>query len=90
MDAYPEWKGRNGLSKMKIKKIADARAAIKMHSETGYAEAMRYDLQNGPYHAFGDHRKCSVACYKAKQAAVQEMSKHSSPKRELDMWIDHS
>ncbi|KAL9975222.1 hypothetical protein ACROYT_G012355 [Oculina patagonica] len=71
VEAHPEWKGRNGLSKMKIKKIAaGARAAMKMHSKTGDVEALRRDLRNGPYHVFGDHRKCSVSFCKAKQAVV--------------------
>ena len=64
VDAHPEWKGRNGLSKMKIKKIAAGAR------ETGNVEALRRDLRNGPYHVFGDHRKCSASLCKAKQAAV--------------------
>lgn len=36
MDSHSKWKGRYGLSKVKIKKIAaGARAAIRMHSSTG-------------------------------------------------------
>ena len=62
VESHSEWKGRNSLSKMKIKKIAaGARAAIRMHSATGNADALRRDLRNGPYHVFGDHRNCSVA-----------------------------
>ena len=71
VESHSEWKGRNGLSKMKIKKIAaGARAAIRMHSATGNADALRRDLRNGPYHVFGDHRNCSVAFCKVKQASV--------------------
>ena len=71
VEAHPEWKGRNGLSKLKIKKIAaGARAAVRMHSVTGNVQALRRDLRNGPYHVFGDHRNCSGAFCKVKQATV--------------------
>ena len=66
---HPEWKGRNRLMQMKIKKItAGTRAAICMHSATMDAEALRRDLRNGPYHVFGDHRKCSMSFCEIKQA----------------------
>ena len=65
---HPEWKDRNGLTQMKLRKItAGARAAIRMHSATMDAEALRRDLRNGPY-VFGDHRKCSASFCKIKQA----------------------
>ena len=71
VEAHPEWKGRNGLSKMKIKKIAaGARAAIRIHSVTGNVETLQRDLRNGPYHVFGDHRNCSPAFCKVKQATI--------------------
>ena len=71
MDSHSEWKGRYGLSKVKIKKIAaGARAAIRMHSSTGNVEALRKDLRNGPYHVFGYHRKCSPTFCKVKQATL--------------------
>ena len=66
---HPEWKGRNGLTQKKIRKItAGARVAIRMHFATMDAEALRRDLRNGPYHVFGDHRKCSASFRKIKQA----------------------
>ena len=47
VEANSEWKGRNGLSKMKIKKIAaGARATIRMYSVTGNVDALRRDLRN--------------------------------------------
>ena len=50
----PDWKGRNSLKELKIRKLsAGARAAIRMHAKTGNVDQLRKDLRNGPYHVFG-------------------------------------
>ena len=66
---HPEWKGRNGLTQQKLRKItAGARAEIRMHSTSGDVQALRRDLLNGPNHVFGDHHKCNKQFCKTKQA----------------------
>lgn len=48
VEAHSEWKRRNGLSQMKIKKIAaGARVAIRMHSVAGNVDALQQDLRIG-------------------------------------------
>ena len=60
VNTHTEWKGRNGLTEQKIRRIAaGARAAIRMHAKTGNVDLLRKDLRNGPYHVFGDHRNCN-------------------------------
>ena len=60
VNTLTEWKGRNGLTEQKIRRIAaGARAAIRMHAKTGNVALLRKDLRNGPYHVFGDHRNCN-------------------------------
>ena len=58
--------GHGGMSKSIVKKItAVARCAIKHHSCTGNVARLRYDLQNGPRHCFGEHSQCiSTFCQK--------------------------
>ena len=66
---HPDWKGRNGLTELKIRKLsAGARAAIRMHAKTGNVDQLRKDLRNGPYHVFGDHRNCNEEFCTSKQA----------------------
>ena len=60
----PQYKGRGGLTqRMRQRLTSAARCAIKMRSrEPNVAKAVKLlekDLQNGPYHCFGQHTNCS-------------------------------
>lgn len=69
----PSYKGRGGLTKkMRCRLTSAARSAIKMRSkEPDKAKAIKlleHDLQNGPYHCFGHHERCSADfCLSAKE-----------------------
>ena len=70
VNTHTEWKGRNGLTEHKIRRIAaGARAAIRMHAKTGNVDLLRKDLRNGPYHIFGDHRNCNEEFCSSKRAS---------------------
>ena len=70
VNTHMEWKGRNGLTEQKIRRIAaGARAAIRMHAKTGNVDLLRKDLRNGPYHVFGDHRNCNEEFCSSKRAS---------------------
>ena len=44
VNTHTEWKGRNGLTEQKIRRIAaGARAAIRMHAKTGNVDLLRLD-----------------------------------------------
>ncbi|XP_078655620.1 uncharacterized protein LOC144902215 [Branchiostoma floridae x Branchiostoma belcheri] len=96
VDSNPQFKGRSGLTQLRIKKIsAGARAAIRMHSRTKNVQALQRDIRNGPYHVFGDHRKCSSSFCKHKQsqeAQVQqaETSQNSTPTTPQTSTSDNS
>ena len=69
----PSYKGRGGLTKrMRCRLTSAARCAIKMRSkepDKGKAiKLLERDLQNGPYHCFGQHEQCSADfCLSAKE-----------------------
>lgn len=69
----PSYKGRGGLTlKMRCRLTSAARCAIKMRSKepdiTKAVKLLERDLQNGPYHCFGHHEKCSPDfCLSAKE-----------------------
>ena len=47
VNTHTEWKGMNGLTEHKIRRItAGARAAIRMDSKTGNVDLLRKDLRN--------------------------------------------
>ena len=65
MQEKPQYKRNGGLpQKMRVRLTSAARCAIKMRSqEPDVAEAvkkLKKDLQNGPYHCFGQHSNCSA------------------------------
>ena len=60
----PSYKGRGGLTqKMQCRLTSTAHSAIKMRSKeqdlTKAVKLLEWDLQNGPYHCFGHHDRCS-------------------------------
>ncbi len=60
----PQYKGKGGLTeKMRCRLTSAARCAIKMRSqEPDVAMAVKKlecDLINGPFHCFGQYKKCS-------------------------------
>ena len=58
VNTHAEWKGRNGLTEQKIRKIAaGTRAAIRIHSKTGNVGLLRKDSRNGPYRVFWRSKK---------------------------------
>ena len=63
----PTFRGRGGLTKAVIKKIAyGARCAIRKHSSTNDVDKLRHDLRAGPRHYFGNHEMCDpVWCSEA-------------------------
>ena len=69
----PVYKGRGGLTqKMRCRLTSAARCAIKMRSKepdnTKAVKLLERDLQNGPYHCFGHHERCSPDfCLSAKE-----------------------
>ena len=69
----PHYKGKGGLTTaMRQRLTTAARCAIRMRSqETDTAKAVKQlerDLQNGPFHCFGQHQKCSPDfCQKARE-----------------------
>ena len=70
------YKGRGGLTqKMRCRLTSAARCAIKMRSKeqdmTKAIKLLERDLQNGPYHCFGHHDRCSPDfCLSAKKSVV--------------------
>ena len=75
------YKGKGKLTESMRKKLTKAaRCAIKMRSvHSNKAEAVKLlceDLQNGPYHCFGDHSRCSTDYCKVKKIAQQQSSEH--------------
>ena len=69
----PAYKGRGGLTqKMRCQLTSAARCAIRMRSKepdsTKAVKLLVQDLQNGPYHCFGHHERCSPDfCLSAKE-----------------------
>ena len=64
MQDKPSYNGRGGLTqKMRCQLTSAACCAIKMHSKESYTtravKLLERDLQNGPYHCFGRHERCS-------------------------------
>lgn len=58
------FKGKGGLTKrMRCRLTSAARCAIKMRSKEPdkkkAVKLLQHDLQNGPYHCFGQHQRCS-------------------------------
>ena len=58
------YKGKGGLTKkMRCRLTSAARCAIKMQSKEPdkkkAVKLLQHDLQNGPYHCFGQHQLCS-------------------------------
>ena len=78
----PSYKGRGGLTqKMRHRLTSAARCAIKMRSKepdiTKAVKLLERDLQNGPYHCFGHHERCSPDfCLSARERV--ESSKDTS------------
>ena len=72
----PQYKGKGGLTdKMRRRLTSAARCAIKMRSqEPDVAKAvkqLKLDLQNGPFHCFGIHGKCSADFCRTAREQVQ-------------------
>ena len=99
------YKGKGKLTESMRKKLTKAaRCAIIMrsaHSNKGEAvKLLREDLQNGPYHCFGDHSRCSTDYCKVKQKAAKQQcsdTEHRQPEStnnttwtERDMTTDIS
>ena len=78
------YKGRGGLTKkMRCRLTSAARCAIKMRSkEPDVRKAIKlleHDLQNGPYHCFGHHQRCSPDfCLTARRKAESSDSSAST------------
>ena len=99
------YKGKGTLTELMRKKLTKAaRCAIKMrsaHSNKGEAvKLLCEDLQNGSYHCFGDHSRCSTDyCKVVQKKARQQFSsiEHASSEStnnttctEMDMTTDIS
>ena len=84
----PHYKGRGRLTqRMRCRLTSSARCAIKMRSkESDIAKAVKLlaqDLQNGPFHCFGHHEKCSPDfCLSAKKRVQMDCNVDMSSSEE--------
>ena len=88
----PSYKGRGGLTQ-KMRCQLTTRCAIKMRSKepdtTRAVKLLECDLQNGPYHCFGHHERCSPDfCLSAKER-VESSRDTSGDGAASDGDIDH-
>ena len=80
----PSYKGKKGrlTKKMRCRLTSAARCAIKMRSKepdiTKAVKLLERDLQNGPYHCFGHHDRCSPDFCLAAKERVESSSSHNS------------
>ena len=94
MQDKPSYNGRGGLTQKKRCRLASAACcAIKMRSKEPYTtravKLLERDLQNGPYHCFGHHERCShYFCLSVKER-VESSRDTSGDGAASDGDIDH-
>ena len=76
----PRYKERGGLTQ---KLTAAARTAIRIHSSMTDAEQLRHDLQNAPFHVFGDYTQIAPIHFAELGPTVSMMLKRQTLKQQL-------